>query len=572
MRRRSAQDEEFDIIIVGAGTAGCVLAARLTEQRGLSVLLLEVGGRDWNPMLHVPMGTGKLLRRGLHGWKLTTEPAPGADGRRIFWPRGKVLGGSSSINGMVYLRGFPQEYDMWEQAGAEGWSYQDVLPYFLRAEGHADRRDPWHGAGGPHRVRRAGSDNPLYAAFVAAGLSAGFGSTDDFNGPDSEGFGRYDFTIHDGRRSSTASAWLRPALRRPNLTLVTGATVEQVLIEEGEAVGVVYRKGGQHVARARREVVLCAGVIGSPHLLQLSGLGAPDELRRAGIAPVRPLPGVGRNLQDHVCVALRFAARDAHTMHRLIRIDRAALAMARALAFRDGPATEFPVEAGGFTRSRPNLELPDLQWYFNLGLDVSRLRVPGIWPWRPGPLDREGFSILAALQRPQSRGRVETRSPDPLVPPALFAGYLDDERDLAALRAGVGQVRRVAAQPALAAHIESELVPGDLVADDAEIDAWVRASVANTHHMAGTCRMGDGPDAVVDSRLGVHGVGRLRVADASVMPVITSGGTYAPTVMIAERCADFMLGRSPLPPDRLTAGPQRATADAFAQPLENHTC
>jgi len=532
-------------IIVGGGAAGCVLANRLSADPACRVLLLEAGPADWHPLIHIPLGAGDLLRRGQYDWGYRTAANPAADNRRIPWPRGKVLGGSSSLNGLAYARGAAADYAAWAMPG---WSFADLLPYFIRAEHHDSRDGPLHGRTGPHHVRRGASANPLYDAFTDAAVGAGHKRQDDFATGALDGFGRWDFTIHRGRRHSTATAYLTPARGRANLRIVTGAEVKAIRFEGRRAVGVDYVHGGErHAALASAEVVLAAGAIGSPHLLLLSGIGDPAELARHGIAVRAALPGVGRNLQDHPSAALMFACPAPVTLHSLIRADRMALAMLRAVFWRDGPATECPFEGTGFSRSTPDATAPDLQWFLYIGLTQNRLRVPHVLPRRPGPFDREGFAIRISVQRPRSRGSLRLAGPDPSLPPVLHSNYLDDDADLAALRAGLRQARTVAAQPALRRYISGELLPGDGADDDAALDRHIRATVAGIHHLCGTCRMGDDGMAVVDGQLRVRGLDGLRVIDASIMPVITSGGTYAPTMAIAERGADLLLGRPSLP-------------------------
>ena len=549
--------DETDYIIVGAGSSGCVLANRLTADPAISALLLEAGGTDWNPLIHVPMGSGKLLRSGLHGWDFRTEGSPGLNGRSDRWPRGKVLGGTSSINGQIYIRGHATDYDDWARLGAKGWSYDEVLRYFLRAEDHRSRHGPYHGNAGPLSVQQAKSKNPLYDAFIKAGVEAGFPRSEDFNGAQQEGFGRFDFTIRDGRRWSTASAYLRPARERGNLQVVTRAHVARILIEKGRATGVEHiHRGRRFVVRARREVVLCAGAIMSPQLLMLSGVGPAAELRRHGIGVIADLREVGCNLQDHVRVPIQFSCTQPLTLHSFARFDRAVLAMLRAWLLHSGDASGFPCEAGAFTRSRPGLTRPDLQWHFVNGLGFQALR----WPLIDRVVGRqrsvEGFTISTCVLRPASKGRISLRSANPLDAPRIEPNFLSEATDVDALVEGVAQIREVVRSPSLAKFIRAEMLPGDAVRSRAELAQWARGCASSGYHQAGTCRMGSDSGAVVDEMLRVRALEGLRVADASIMPTLIGGNTNAPTIMIAEKAADLILGRA----DPMTEAPPAVAA------------
>ena len=537
---------EVDYIIIGAGSAGCVLANRLSADPDISVLLLEAGGRDWNPLIHIPLGTGKLVRSSMHSWGYWTEPEPHLDGRRLYWPRGKVLGGSSSINSMIYVRGHPRDYDTWAQLGNRGWSWDDVLPYFRRSEGHVDRpSDDLHGTAGPLKVQRARGDNPLYDAFIAAGVQAGIAHNDDCNGADQEGVCRYDFTIHNGRRASASVCYLRPALNRANLTVETGALTHRVTIEQGRAVGVEYARGQSlERVRARREVIVSGGALNSPQVLMLSGIGPADALQRRGISPVLDLPGVGQNLQDHLDIPLQYACPEPVTLHSLIRLDRAALAMAQAALFRSGPAATFPAEGGAFVKTRPELEAPDMQWHFLIGLGAKRVRIPLLWHLYKDRMDQDGFTIRMCQLRPESRGHVELASADPAERVRIFANYYATETDRQVFRDGLRMAREMVMQSAFDRWRGEELSPGPAVTSDAEIDAYVRRIAETIYHPVGTCRMGTDDGAVVDPTLKVHGVDGLRVVDASIMPRLIGGNTNAPTMMIAEKAADQILGKA----------------------------
>ena len=540
--------DAFDYIIVGAGSAGCVLASRLSED-GASVLLVEAGGGDRNPLFRIPLLAGVAYWHERTNWNYETVPQPGLDGRRIKSPRGKVLGGSSTINGMMYMRGNAADYDRWAQGGLTGWSYDDVLPYFRRSEDNPERPgDPFHGQGGPLRVTRARGENPLYADFLAAGRADGARRNEDFNGADQEGLGLYDFNVKDGRRVSSATAFLRPAMSRPNLEVRTGTAARRIVIEEGRATGLVLRRGGAETqVTARREVILSGGAINSPQLLMLSGIGDGAALSEHGIETVRHVPQVGANLQDHLGVYLTYACKDPVTLYGLFRPDRAAAAFARAMIAGTGPAAAVPLEAGGFLRTRPEMEIPDIHITFVPGLNLETTRAGQ---------GRHGYLINFYQLRPESRGRITLASPDPDAAPEIDPMYLTAEADRICLRDGTRLGRRIGETAPLATRKAADISPteADLV-DDAGIDAWVRQGANTIFHPVGTCRMGTDPGSPVDGALRVRGVRGLRVVDASVMPAIVGGNTSAPTMMIAEKAADMILGRS---------APPRAEAD----PLE----
>jgi choline dehydrogenase len=533
--------EAFDFIVVGAGSAGCVLASRLSEDGRHRVLLIEAGGGDRHPIFRIPILAGMAYWYRRSNWGYVTAPQAHMDGRRIKWPRGKVLGGSSTINGMMYMRGTAGDYDAWAQMGCTGWSYADVLPYFRRSEDAPHRAgDPFHGVGGPLRSVKARAENPLYASFLAAGEAEGARRNDDFNGARQEGLGPYDFNIRDGRRESAATAFLRPAMGRANLTVWTRAQAEKVVIEDGRAAAVIVNREGAKVrAEARGEIVLAGGAINTPQLLQLSGIGDPDRLKAAGVAPMVAAPEVGRNLQDHLGVYLTYAAKDPVTLYGLFRPDRAALGFARAALFGTGPFAAVPLEAGGFLKTREGLEEPDIHITFVPGLNLeTTMKGQG----------RHGYLINFYQLRPESRGEIHIASPDPYAAPRIDPNYLAAEADRRCLRDGLRLARRIGDSPALARHRAAYLSPVDAdFHDEAAMDAWVRQGANTIFHPAGTARMGGDPGSVVDPQLRVRGVRGLRVADASVMPRVIGGNTSAPCMMIGEKAADMMLGRPPLP-------------------------
>ncbi|WEK50207.1 MAG: choline dehydrogenase [Candidatus Kaistia colombiensis] len=534
--------QSFDYIVVGAGSAGCVLANRLSEDGKHSVLLLEAGGADSNPLIKVPMVSGLIYFWKSINWNYVTAPQPNLDGRSVNWPRGKVLGGSSSINGMMYMRGHRADYDIWGDQGLPGWSYADILPYFRRSEGHLERpADAYHGTEGPLAVIKAKGENPLYGEFLKAGIAEGFVANDDFNGPDQEGLGLYDFNIRNGRRESTATAFLRPARGRANLTIWTRALATKIILENGRATGLELTRSGQAMSvSAKREIILSGGAINSPQLLQLSGIGDPETLKRVGVEPRVENREVGRNLQDHLGVYLKYRCKEPITLYSLFRPDRAIAAGLRALLFGTGPATSIPLEAGGFLKTRPELDIPDIHITFVPGLNLETTRAGQ---------GQHGYLINFYQLRPESRGEVRIASSDPTAAPVIDPNYLDAEADRRCMRDGVRLARRLGASPALARHDAGAISPVDAdLRDDDAIDAWVRAGANTIFHPVGTCRMGSDAGAVVDGELKVRGVLGLRVADASVMPTIVGGNTSAPTMMIAEKAAEMILGRKPPAP------------------------
>ncbi|WP_332773045.1 choline dehydrogenase [Phenylobacterium sp.] len=537
--------DRYDYVIIGAGSAGCVLANRLSEDASVRVLLLEAGGKDNSILVKMPAGVGALIgKAGTYNWGFWTQEEPQLENRKLWWPRGKGWGGSSSINGMIYIRGHARDYDNWRQMGLPGWSYRDVLPYFKRSESLEGGGDAWHGGDGPLKISKASSPNPIYKATVEAGRQAGHAVTSDFNGFQQEGWGPYQMTIHDGQRWSAARAYLHPAMSRPNLTCLTGARTTRIVVENGRAVGVEYvdaKTKQKHLVHADREVLLSAGAVQSPHILQLSGIGDPDELGKHGIAVVHALKGVGANLQDHLDVTMSWECPQPITAFSLRKgLVKTLLIGMNYAFFGKGLGRQQFLESGAFLKSRPDLDRPDLQIHTVLAVMQNHGNTV---------VEKDGFTFHVCQLRPESRGRVGLNSADPFADPAIFANYLATDEDRRALREGVRMMRKVAEQSALDAYRTEELFPGKQVQTDAEIDAWIRKHAETIYHPVGTCKMGTDEMAVVDAELKVRGLAGLRVIDASVMPTLVGGNTNAPTIMIAEKAADMIRGKAALPAD-----------------------
>ena len=533
----------YDYIIVGAGSAGCVLASRLSENPDTQVLLLEAGPPDTADEIHIPAALNFLFKTA-YDWDYQTTPQDRAGGRSIYWPRGRVLGGSSSINAMIYMRGGRCDYDSWrDDYGCEGWGYTDLLPYFLRAEGNSRGESAYHGAAGPLSVQDLRYKSGLTGAFVEAAKACGMPANDDFNGPSQDGVGYYQVTQKNGRRWSAADAYLHPVASRPNLTVHTDALVTGIEISAGQATGVRYlRRGVEELAMANGEVIVSAGAIGSPQLLMLSGIGPPDHLRELNIPVFAESAGVGGNLSDHPVVAAMWSAPKTRSLWEMAGPSN----LARWQMTHSGPMTTNVAEAGGFYRSDPALIAPDIQWHV--------LPVPFIDGGLSDPASR-ALSVLITLVSVGSRGRIRLRSADPRHKPAIDPAYLSDLSDLDPLVNAIGMARQIAAARPLSKLLKSEIAPGDAVRSEADMREWIRGDLTTLFHPVGTCAMGGDSrlaasklTSVVDTDLRVRGIEGLRVVDASVMPTVPRGNTNAPTIAIAERAADVIQGRAPLAP------------------------
>ncbi|MBI1262706.1 MAG: choline dehydrogenase [Rhizobiales bacterium] len=539
----------FDYIIIGAGSAGCVLANRLSENPANKVLLLEAGGKDKNFMIHMPAGVGSLISGGKENWCYESEGQPHLNNRKMYWPRGKVLGGSSSINGMIYIRGHGRDYDMWRQMGLEGWGFADVLPYFRRSEGNENGNSAFHGGDGPLGVTNVQKTNILFDAFTEAGKQAGHAYTDDFNGPQQEGVGPYQLTIKNGKRCSAAVGYLVPALSRDNLSVEVEALTSRILFEGKKAVGVEYEQGGvTKTVRANKEVILSGGAVNSPQVLLLSGIGKGEYLKKFGIDVVADLPGVGQNLQDHLDATVLYECKLPVSLHSQTNPLRALMTGMQYTFFKTGLGTSNGLEAGAFLKTRPELEVPDIQLHFVAAMMRDHARAKS---------DRHGFTVHVCQLRPESRGYIGLKSTNPSEHALIQPNYLAAETDRVVMREGVRIVRNIVSQRAMDPYRGPEFWPGADKQSDADIDAWIREAAETIYHPVGTAKMGSDPMAVVDSRCRVHGLEGLRVVDASVMPTLVGGNTNAPTIMIAEKISDDILGRAPLPAEQVTLAEDR---------------
>jgi choline dehydrogenase len=536
-------DQSFDYVIVGAGSAGCVLANRLTADGTARVLLLEYGGSDRSIFIQMPSALSIPMNMPRYNWFYHAEPDPGLGGRSLHTPRGKVLGGSSSINGLVYIRGNPCDFERWAEEGATGWNYRDVLPYFRRAETREEGGNRYRGADGPLHTRYGSLSNPLHAAWLAAAAQAGYPHSDDVNAFQQEGFGRMDMTVGKGRRCSAANAYLRPAMRRPNLQVITHALATRVLMEGRRAVGLEYLQGGaKRQVRIGRELIICAGPINSPQLLKLSGIGPAAELRAHGIEVVHDLAGVGENLQDHLEFYFQVACTEPVSLYSSINPWSRALIGARWLLRKDGLGATNHFESCGFIRSRPGIRFPDIQYHF----------LPMAVAYDGSTLAQEhGFQAHVGPMRSKSRGWVRLASADPHDKPRVMFNYLSHADDAIEMRACVRLTREIFAQPAFDRYRGREIQPGAAVLSDAQIDDFVRSKVESAYHPSCSCKMGSSNDplAVVDPQAKVHGLEGLRIVDSSIMPSITTGNLNAPTIMLAEKAADHIAGRGLLRPD-----------------------
>ncbi|MEH6632255.1 MAG: choline dehydrogenase [Halopseudomonas aestusnigri] len=535
-------NDTFDYIIVGAGSAGCVLANRLSENPDHSVLLIEAGGSDGSIFIQMPTALSIPMNMSRYNWEFESEPEPWMNDRHMHCPRGKVLGGSSSINGMVYVRGHGCDFEQWEEQGALGWGYKDCLPYFQRAETWKGGRDEYRGNEGPLATCNGNEmKNPLYSAFIKAGEEAGYGSTADYNGYRQEGFGPMHMTVKDGVRWSTANAYLKPVLKRPNLKVISNALTKRIVMEGKKATGIEIEVGGQtQIHKAATEVILSSGSVGSPQLLQVSGIGPAEVLKKAGVEVVHDLPGVGENLQDHLEVYFQFRCKEPITLNGKLDLWSKFLIGTRWILFKDGLGATNHFESCAFIRSKAGLKWPDIQYHFL----PAAMRYDG-----QASFDGHGIQVHVGPNKPKSRGYIRIKSGDVNDKPEILFNYNEHEDDRAAFRACIRLSREIMEQDAMAPYCEDEIQPGAELQTDEELDAWIRENAESAYHPSCTCKIGsdDDPMAVLDNDCKVRGIEGLRVVDSSVFPTITNGNLNGPTIMVAEKAADIILGNTPLP-------------------------
>ncbi|MEE2760231.1 MAG: GMC family oxidoreductase N-terminal domain-containing protein [Pseudomonadota bacterium] len=532
---------EFDYVIAGAGSAGSILAARLSEDGRSRVLVLEAGPRDSHPLIHIPLGTGKVWNMPSLNWSYMSDPEPHMDGRRLFHPRGKVVGGSGAINMAAYVRGHVGDYDRWAQMGLSDWSFEKVLPYFKRSENYAGGGDAYHGQGGPMQTQRNETTDTLMECWLEAGRTAGYGAVEDYNAASQDGAARMQFNIGSGRRSNSAVAFLRPALKRSNLTLITGAQATRIILDGKCATGIEYRQDGATRAVRAGEVILAGGAYNSPQLLMLSGIGPAAHLREMGIDVIEDVNGVGGNLQDHPAISIEYRRLQTSQFMRNLRLDKLTINIARAWLFGTGPASRPVGFSTAFIRSREGLEMPNLQFFFRPYSRFARQWLPVVYPHEP-----DVVSITACHLRPESRGEVRLKSTDPMAPVGFVNNFLSTEVDREALRQAFKISRQWVGQPVFDGIRAEETLPGKQVETDTDIDAFIRETAMTVFHPVGTCRMGTDPASVVDPELRVRGTEGLRVVDASVMPDLVGGNINACVMMIAEKASDIIRGKPAL--------------------------